>query len=58
VDTKSNQIAPAQLAINGEVEESEFPGSMIQLQSNPDSPNLLQPKWGFLVEQFAFVPRH
>jgi hypothetical protein len=58
VDAKPHQFAPTQLAVDLEVEQCEFPGSMIQLQSNPDSPNLLQPKWGFLVEQFAFVPRH
>jgi len=57
VDTKSNQIAPAQLAINGEVEESEFPGSMIQLQSNPDGSDLFQLQWRLLSEQLALVPR-
>ena len=57
MDTKSNQIAPAQLAINGEVEESEFPGSMIQLQSNPDGSDLFQLQWRLLSEQLALVPR-
>ena len=57
VDTKSNQIAPAQLAINGEVEESEFPGSMIQLQSNPDGSDLFQLQWRLLSEQLSLVPR-
>jgi len=55
VDTKSNQIAPAQLAINGEVEESEFPGSMIQLQSHPDGPDVFQLQWRLLSEQLALV---
>ncbi len=30
VDTKPNQIARAQLAVDGEIEEGEFPGSMIE----------------------------
>jgi hypothetical protein len=42
VDAESNQIAATQLAVDGEVEQGEFPGSMIQLQPNPDSPDLLQ----------------
>ena len=58
MDTKSNQIAPAQLAINGEVEESEFPGSMIQLQSNPDGSDLFQLQWRLLSEQLALIPRY
>jgi hypothetical protein len=41
VDAKPNQIAPAQLAVDGEVEQCEFTVSMIQLQSNPDSADLL-----------------
>jgi hypothetical protein len=42
VDAKPDQIAPPQLAVDGEVEQREFPGSMIQLQSNPDGPDLFQ----------------
>ena len=42
VDAKSDQIAPAQLTVDRKVEQREFPGSMIQLQSNPDGPELLQ----------------
>jgi hypothetical protein len=38
---KAHQVAPAQFAVDGEIEQREFPGSMIQLQSNPDGPNLL-----------------
>src|SRR6266496_948333 len=36
-DVKPHQVAPAQLAVDGEIEQCEFPGSMIQLQlqSNP-----------------------
>src|SRR5450631_563944 len=56
VDAKSHQIAPTQLAVDGEVEQCEFPDSMIQRQSNPDGPDFLQPKWGLLAEQLAFVP--
>jgi hypothetical protein len=45
-------------AIDGEVEQSKLPDSMIELQSNPDSPDLLQLQRGLLAEQFAFVPRY
>src|SRR4249920_2683766 len=46
VDTKPDQIAPAQLAVDGELEQREFPDSMIQLQSNPDGPDLLSASAG------------
>ena len=42
VDAQRDQITPTQLAVDGKVEQCEFPGSMIQLQPNPDSPDLLQ----------------
>ena len=42
VDAKPDQIAPPQFAINSEVEQREFPDSMIQLQTNSDSPNFFQ----------------
>ena len=51
VDAKPDQVASAQLAVDGEVEQREFPGSMIQLQSNPDGPDLLQFQRGLLPEQ-------
>ena len=37
-NVKPHQIAPAQLAVDSEIEQREFPGSMIQLQSNSDGP--------------------
>src|ERR1022692_13486 len=58
MDAKPDQIAPAQLAVDGEVEQREFPGSMIQLQSNPDGPDLFQFQWRLLAEQLALVPRY
>lgn len=42
VDSKPDQIAPPQLAVDSEVEQRKFPRSMIQLQPNPDSPDLFQ----------------
>src|ERR1700694_1855719 len=57
MDAKSDQIAPAQLAVNGEVEQCKFSGSMIQLQSNPDGPDLFQFQWRLLTKQLALIPR-
>ena len=57
-DVKPHQIAPAQLAVDGEVEQREFPGSMIQLQSNPDGLDLFQLQGRLLADQLPFVPRY
>src|SRR5271154_890120 len=57
VNAQPDQITPSQLAVDGEVKQREFPGPMIQLQSNPDGPDLLQLQRRFLAEQLAFVPR-
>src|SRR5260370_23304236 len=57
-NVKPNQVAPEQLAVDGEIEQREFPGSMIQLQSNPDGPDLLQLQRWLLADQLPFVPRY
>jgi hypothetical protein len=57
VDAKPYQIAPAQLAVDGEVEQCKFSGSMIQLQPNPDGPDLFQLQRGLLAEQLALISR-
>src|SRR6266566_622029 len=57
-NVKPHQVAPAQLAVDGEIEQREFPDSMSQLQSNPDGPDLLQLQRWFLADQFPFVPRY
>ena len=56
--TECNQVAAAQLAVDGEIEQGEFPDSMSQLQPNPDGPDLFQLQRGLLAEQLALVPRY
>jgi hypothetical protein len=56
VNVKRHKVAPAQLAVDGEIEQREFPDSMIQLQSNPDGPDLLQLQRWLLADQLPFVP--
>ena len=53
VNAKPYQVAPSQLAVDGEVEQREFPGSMIQLQSNSDGPDLFRLQGRLLADQLA-----
>jgi len=57
-NVKPHQVARAQLTVDGEVEQRKFPGSLIQLQSNPDGPDLLQLQRWLLADQLPFVPRY
>lgn len=57
VDAQSDPIASAQLAVDREVEEREFAGSMVELQSNANGPDLFQLQRGLLAEQSPLVPR-
>src|SRR5439155_9327086 len=41
VDAQRDQITPAQFAVDGEIEQGEISGAMIQLQSNSDGPDSL-----------------
>src|SRR5208337_4350443 len=49
-NAKPDQVASAQLAVDGEVEQREFTSSMIELQSNPDGPDFFQLKGRLLAE--------
>ena len=55
---KPHQVAPAQLAVDGEIEQRESPCSMIQLQWNPDGPDLLKLQRWLLTDRLPFVPRY
>jgi hypothetical protein len=52
VHAKPDQVAPTQLAIDGEVEKRKLSGSMIQLQANPDRPDFLQLQRWLLPSSF------
>ena len=51
------KIARAELAIDSEIEQSELPRSLLELEANADRPNLLEAQWCLLPDEFAFVPR-
>ena len=51
-----HDVACPQLAVDAEVEESKVPQTALELQTNPDSPNLPQSEGGLLPDQLALVP--
>ena len=53
---KSNQIAPAQLAVDRQVEQRQIKILVGQLEPDPDVPDFPQLERGLLANQFAFVP--
>jgi hypothetical protein len=57
MDTQRDEIAAAQLAIDGEIEKRQLSRSMIQLKAKPNRPDFLWLQRGLLPKQFAFVPR-
>ena len=56
VDLESHDIAPAQLAVDGEIEYRQVTGASLDLQLGPDRPNMLWPQRGLWPDQLAFVP--
>jgi hypothetical protein len=50
VDAQRDQIAPAQFAVDREIEERQFARSIFELQANPDGPDLLQFQRWLLAE--------
>jgi hypothetical protein len=45
LDAQSDEIAPAQLAVDGEIEERQVSYAPLQPQSGADGPNMADPQW-------------
>ena len=56
-DPQGDQIAAAELAVDGQVEKREIPHPLVHLQTHADRPNLLERERGFLTDKLALVPR-
>ena len=57
VHAETDQIAAAPFAVDGEIEWCKFSGPMVQLQSNPDGPDLFKLQWRLPAKQLDLVPR-
>jgi hypothetical protein len=55
-DAQFHQITGAQLAVDAEVEQRQLPGSVRQLQADPDGPDFLRLQRGLLTDELALVP--
>ena len=51
-----NEVAPAKLAVNAQVEEGEFPYPLLHLQPKSKSPDVPQLERSLLSDDLAFVP--
>ena len=58
MDAERDKIAAAQFAVDGEIEQGEISGAMIQLHSNSDGPDLFQLQRRLLPEELALIPRY
>jgi hypothetical protein len=57
LNSQPNEVTPAQLAVDGQVEQGEVPEPVPQLQANADGLNLPRLQRRLLTKQFAAVPR-
>jgi hypothetical protein len=53
---QSQQVTPAELAVDGEVEGDKLPGRAGDLKANADRPVLLELEWGLGPDQPPLVP--
>ena len=56
VDPKADEVAAAQLAVDGEVEQREIALAVLNLKSDPYGLDLFRPKRTLLANETAFVP--
>ena len=57
IDPKADEIATAQLAVDGEVEHRQIAFAALDLKSDTNGPDLFRPNGTLLANQTAFVPR-
>ena len=55
-NAKIDEIAAAQLAVNGEIEHRQISNMMGVLKTNVDGPDVLGLEWRRLLNQASFVP--
>lgn len=56
VDAKADEIAAAQLTVDCKVEQHKIALTVLNLKSDPNSPDLFRPKGTLLANQTSFVP--
>ena len=57
-DPQSHQITRPQLAIDAEIKQGEFARAVLDLQPDPNRPNVLDLQRRLLSDQLALVPGH
>ena len=57
-DAKLNDIAAAQLAVDGGIEHSEVAHPAVMLEAGADRPDVLGLKWRLRPDDAALVPRN
>src|SRR5271165_6351289 len=57
VDPKANEIAAAQLAIDGEIEQRQIARVVLHLKPDTNGPDLFRPQGTLLADEAALVPR-
>jgi hypothetical protein len=56
IDTKRNEIASAQLAVDGQIEERQVARAMFELQLGADQPHVRRPQRRLRASELALVP--
>ena len=56
-DTQLHEITGSELAVDGKVEQCEFPSPLAELQSNANGPYFLEFERRLLADELALVPR-
>jgi len=55
-NSRLDQVAGSQLAVDGQIEQRQLPNAIGKLQSNPDGPDVLERERCLLTDELAFVP--
>ena len=57
IDPEGNEVATAQLAVDGEIEKCQVANTALQLQVGSNGPHVAWSQWRLRARELAFVPR-
>jgi hypothetical protein len=56
LDLERDDIATSQLAVDGQIEQGQITGSLVDLEFGPDRPDVFLPQWRLGSDQLSFIP--
>jgi hypothetical protein len=58
IDFKRYDVAPAQLAVDGDIEQRQIAHPAVDLEPGSNGPDVLRAEWRLRAHDLSLIPRH